>query len=96
MAEDFSAGYRGEKMARKRIYTEEKARLRKNERQREYVKRTGGAASNKYNKEHTKDICLRLMINTESDIIEELERQDNKNGYIKRLIREDIARRKGE
>lgn len=33
--------------------------------------------------------------NTESDILAELQAQPNKARYIKRLIREDIARRNG-
>ena len=76
----------------KKIYTEEEARERKNARQREYAKRTGYEAQNKYLKEKSKRYVFRAMIATESDIIEKLDSIDNKSGYIKGLIREDIAK----
>lgn len=41
---------------------------------------------------NTKIITLRLNNKTDADVIEWLEKQDNKAGYIKRLIREDMAR----
>lgn len=47
-------------------------------------------AREKYHKEKTKSIAIRLMISTESDIIEKLDSVENKAGYIKKLIREDI------
>ena len=62
----------------------------KNEVQREYEKRTGYAAQNKYHKENTKSFVIRMMINTEQDIIDWLEKQPNKAGYIKALIRADM------
>ena len=62
--------------------------------QREYNKRTGYASQERYHKEHTISVAIRLMKNTEKDIIEQLEKQSNKAGYIKRLIREDIERSK--
>lgn len=46
-------------------------------------------ASNKYNKENTLTICLRLNKETDKDIIEILERVNSKQGYIKSLIRND-------
>lgn len=46
-------------------------------------------ASTKYNKENTLTICLRLNKETDKDIIKVLELVDNKNGYIKDLIRAD-------
>lgn len=70
--------------------TAEEARLRKNERQREYAKRTGYAASAKSQKVNTKTVNLRFSINTESDILEYLETKENKSGYIKELIRKDM------
>lgn len=66
----------------------------KREIQKEYEKRTGYAAQHKYNKENTKEIKIRLMKNTETDIIKKLDEQENKSGYIKRLIREDMEREK--
>lgn len=44
----------------------------------------------KYDRENTKQILLKLNINTDSDILEFLEGK-NKQGYIKDLIRKDIA-----
>lgn len=78
-------------MAQKK-YTEEEARERKNARQREYEKRTGYAAKLKYTKEKTKRYVIEVIKSTESDIYEKMEKQDNKAGYIKALIREDIEK----
>jgi len=50
-------------------------------------------ASTRYNKTNTTQVLLRLNLNTERDIIEALEAQESKAGYIKRLIREDMARK---
>lgn len=46
----------------------------------------------KYNRDKTITVNLRLVKSTETDIIEKLLSEPNKSGYIKRLIREDIAR----
>lgn len=46
-------------------------------------------ASNRYNKENTLTICLRLNRANDADIIEALELCDSKQGYIKDLIRKD-------
>lgn len=47
----------------------------------------------KYDAAHTQQIRLKLNLGTDADILEELNRQPNKQGYIKKLIREDIAKR---
>ena len=39
-------------------------------------------------------LTIGLMRTTENDIISHLEKQENKSGYIKRLIREDMAKNK--
>ena len=44
----------------------------------------------KYNAEHTKQFKMSLNLRTDADIIEHLKKQDNKQGYIKDLIRNDI------
>lgn len=49
-------------------------------------------ASAKYNKENTKNVVLHLNITTDKDIIDHLEHKDNKTGYIKDLIRDDIRK----
>ncbi len=48
---------------------------------------------NKYNRKNKKQIKFELNINTEADIIQHLETIDNKAGYIKQLIRDDIAKK---
>ena len=47
-------------------------------------------AINKYNREQTISIAIRLNKKTDADIIEKLQAVDNKAGYIKALIRKDI------
>lgn len=44
----------------------------------------------KYDKAHTKQIKLKLNLETDRDIIEYLDQLENKQGYIKELIRKDI------
>ena len=46
----------------------------------------------RYNREKTVSIAIRLMKNTEADIIKKLENVSNKAGYIKNLIRKDIEK----
>lgn len=46
-----------------------------------------------YARRATRAILLKLNKNTDADILEELDRQASKQGYIKKLIRDDIARR---
>lgn len=48
----------------------------------------------KHNRENTKITPVRLNFNTDSDIIEMLESVPSKMGYIKQLIRDDIAQKK--
>ena len=47
-------------------------------------------ASNKYDKENTKSVLLKLNKKTDADIIEMLDAVPSKMGYIKDLIRQDI------
>ena len=51
--------------------------IRKAEKEKAYIRRYG----------------LKYNVNTDADIIAHLEKQTSMQGYIKRLIREDIARR---
>jgi hypothetical protein len=46
----------------------------------------------KYNKEKTITVLIRLFKSTDADIIAKLEQQENKTGYIKALIRADIEK----
>ena len=50
-------------------------------------------ASIKYNKENTVQISLKLNRTTDADLIDSLNRIANKQGYIKELIRRDIAKK---
>ena len=50
------------------------------------------AAHTKYRKEKTQRIVIQLYKNTEQDIIEKINAQDNKSGYIKGLIKADIEK----
>ena len=47
-----------------------------------------------YDKECTKVYTFRVVKSTENDIIQKLDAQKNKAGYIKSLIRQDIANEK--
>lgn len=51
-------------------------------------------AGAKYDAKHTKQIKLKLNIETDADILKILETVGNKQGYIKELIRNDINNRK--
>lgn len=48
-------------------------------------------ASAKYDRKNTKQLMLKLNVNTDSDILNWLEDQPNKQGYIKDLIRTDMV-----
>lgn len=47
-------------------------------------------ASAKYDKSNTKQVILKLNLKTDNDIINKLGSVNNKQGYIKSLIRKDI------
>lgn len=47
-------------------------------------------ASNKFNKENTLCVLLRLNFSTDRDVIQKLESVPSKMGYIKVLIKKDI------
>lgn len=49
-------------------------------------------AQAKYDKENTIGIYLKLNKVTDADVIDQLHKVDNRQGYIKELIREDIRR----
>lgn len=51
-------------------------------------------ASMKYDRTNTKWLNLKLNVNTDNDIIEYISALSNKQGYIKKLIREDMKRSK--
>lgn len=45
-----------------------------------------------YDRTHTRQIKLKLNLKTDADILQQLDTVDSIQGYIKRLIREDIGR----
>ena len=49
-------------------------------------------ASRRYNDANTRQVKLVLNLRTDADILEQLDRQPSKMGYIKDLIREDLKR----
>lgn len=51
-------------------------------------------AKSKYERQHVKQVKL-VMYPTEKDLIEWLEQQPNKQGYIKELIRKDMEASNG-
>ncbi len=46
----------------------------------------------KYDKANTTQIKMKLNNKTDADILEHLDKQKNKQGYIKQLIRDDMKR----
>lgn len=48
----------------------------------------------KYDKKNCKPVYLKLNKTTDADILQKLESESNVQGYIKRLIREDLKRSK--
>lgn len=50
-------------------------------------------ASNKYNKENTLTVCIRLNKETDKDIIKLLSDTGNKQGLIKNLLRYELDMR---
>lgn len=53
-------------------------------------------AQEKYDKEHTKGFYIKLNLRTDMDIIRWFWKQPSKQGAIKRLIREEIAREEAQ
>lgn len=51
-------------------------------------------ATLKYNQSHAKNMTLSLNFQTDKDILDHLESIQNKSGYIKSLIRQDIMNSK--
>ncbi len=51
-------------------------------------------AQSRYDATHTTQINLKLNDKTDADILARLNEQDNKQGYIKALIRKDITKNK--
>ena len=48
----------------------------------------------RYDADNTVQIHLKLNTKTDADILQQLDAVESKQGYIKRLIREDVERHK--
>ena len=48
-------------------------------------------AINKYNRNNTKCVLLRLNLYTDKDILDKLDSVPSKSGYLKTLVRKDIS-----
>lgn len=64
----------------------------KREIQRDYEKRTGYAAQRKYDAANNRQYRFALNKKTDADLIAHLDALPNKTGYLKKLIRKDIAK----
>lgn len=49
-------------------------------------------ASHKYDKKTYRQFLVKINKNTEKDLIDKLDAQASKNGYIKSLIKKDISK----
>lgn len=65
----------------------------KKERKRYYNPEVANRAQQKYDATHTVRVQMKLNTTHDADILAQLECVPNKQGYIKQLIREDIAKR---
>lgn len=50
----------------------------------------------RYDKENRVKVMVNFNRKTEPELVERITREENKSGYIKQLIREDIEREKEE
>ncbi len=50
----------------------------------------------RYSKENLLKVMVGFNRRTEPDLVERVEREENKAGYLKRLVREDIERERQE
>lgn len=51
------------------------------------------AATRRYDEKNTRQIVMKLNLKTDADILAKLDNVENRQGYIKRLIRDDMARK---
>ncbi len=61
----------------------------------EEARRAKNMAKDRYDKENTRPLKLKLNLKLDADILAKLETVPSMQGYIKRLIREDIAQNGG-
>lgn len=58
----------------------------------EKARRAALDAKNRYDKANTKQVKFKFNLKTDADILAHLDAQENVQGYVKALIRADIAR----
>ena len=64
-----------------------------------YVERTNAAAQRRWNEAHKGDfkrLVFTMNIEKDGDVIDMVTSQSNRSDYIRRLVREDIARQNAE
>ena len=61
----------------------------------EEARRARNAAKARYDETNARHISMKFNRNTDADILARIEKEDSVQRYIKRLIREDIARNGG-
>ena len=61
----------------------------------EEARRAKNQAKDRYDKENTRPLKLKLNLKLDADILAKLDAEPSMQGYIKRLIREDISRNGG-
>jgi len=49
-------------------------------------------AQRRYDARHTRQVHIKLNLRTDKDVLARLDEVQSKQGYIKRLIREDLER----
>ncbi len=62
----------------------------------EEARRAKNKAKDRYDKENTRPIKLKFNLKHDADVLEKLESVPSMQGYIKQLIRDDIARSRQE
>mgnify|MGYP003571260135 CR=1 FL=1 len=78
-------------------YTEEEKRLRNNASAARSKKRNNYEANKRSNQKNSTTFLVRMSYSTDGDLIEFLNGLENKNGYLRELIRKDmIARQTGK
>lgn len=50
-------------------------------------------ATQKYDQNNTRRITFKFNLNTDADILEKLDAVENRQGYIKQLVRADIEKK---
>lgn len=60
------------------------------------IEKKKGAAAAAWDKANTVQVKLKLMKSTDADILAKLDKVESKQGYIKSLIRADLAKDRNE